>query len=88
MSGRIYHIDNKPPKTPGKDDVTGEALIQRDDDKEATIRKRLEVYHAQTEPLVDFYRKLAAKDSATRFATVSGVGDIAAIRQSLKDALR
>jgi adenylate kinase len=87
-SGRTYHVDNKPPKSPGKDDVTGEPLIQRDDDKEATIRKRLEVYHAQTKPLVDFYRKLAAKNAATRFATVSGVGDIAAIRQSLKDALR
>jgi adenylate kinase len=87
-SGRIYHVDNKPPKNPGKDDVTGEALIQRDDDKEATVRKRLEVYHAQTKPLVDFYRKLAAKNSATRFAAVSGVGDIAAIRQSLRDALR
>ncbi len=87
-SGRIYHVDNKPPKSPGKDDVTGEPLIQRDDDKEATIRKRLEVYHAQTKPLVDFYRQLAAKNSATRFAAVSGVGDIAAIRQSLKNALR
>jgi adenylate kinase len=87
-SGRIYHIDNKPPKNPGKDDVTGEPLIQRDDDKEATIRKRLEVYHAQTEPLVNFYRQFSAGNSATRFATVSGVGDIAAIRQSLKDALQ
>jgi adenylate kinase len=87
-SGRIYHVDNKPPKNPGKDDVTGEPLIQRDDDTEATVRKRLEVYHAQTKPLVDFYRKLAAANSSTRFATVSGVGDIAAIRQSLKDALR
>jgi adenylate kinase len=87
-SGRTYHVDNKPPKNPGKDDQTGEPLIQRDDDKEATIRKRLEVYHAQTKPLVNFYRKLAANDPATRFATVSGVGDIAAIRQSLKTALQ
>ncbi len=87
-SGRIYHIDNKPPKNAGKDDVTGEPLIQRDDDKETTVRKRLEVYHAQTKPLVNFYRKLAASKPSTRFATVSGVGDIAAIRQSLKDALR
>ncbi len=86
-SGRIYHIDNKPPKSPGKDDATGEPLIQREDDKEATVRKRLEVYHAQTNPLVNFYRKLAAGNSATRFATVSGVGDISAIRQSLKNAL-
>ncbi|MGV3591316.1 MAG: adenylate kinase [Gammaproteobacteria bacterium] len=87
-SGRTYHIDNKPPKNPGKDDITGEPLIQRDDDKEATVRKRLEVYHAQTKPLVEFYRKLAASTPATRFATVSGVGDIAAIRQSLENALR
>jgi adenylate kinase len=87
-SGRIYHIDNKPPKNPGKDDVTGEPLIQREDDKEATVRKRLEVYHAQTKPLVDFYRKLSADTSATRFATVSGVGDIDTIRQSLESALR
>jgi adenylate kinase len=86
-SGRTYHVDNKPPKTPGKDDLTGEPLIQRDDDKEATIRKRLEVYHAQTKPLVDFYRKLAASNGSTRFATVSGVGDIAAIRKSLENAL-
>ncbi len=87
-SGRIYHIDNKPPKNPGKDDVTGEPLIQRDDDKEATIRKRLEVYHAQTKPLVNFYHKLAAGNVAPKFATVSGVGDIAAIRLSLKNSLR
>jgi adenylate kinase len=86
-SGRIYHIDNKPPKTPGKDDVTGDLLIQRDDDKEVTIRKRLEVYHAQTKPLVSFYRKLAANSATAKFATVSGVGDIAAIRQSLKNSL-
>ena len=81
-------VENKPPKNPGKDDITGEALVQREDDKEATVRKRLEVYHAQTKPLVDFYRKLAEKDGRTRFATVSGVGDIDAIRQSLKNALR
>jgi adenylate kinase len=86
-SGRTYHVDNKPPKSPGKDDLTGEPLIQRDDDKEATVRRRLEVYHAQTKPLVEFYRKLAAGTRNSRFATVSGVGDIAAIRQSLKTAL-
>jgi adenylate kinase len=87
-SGRIYHIDNKPPENPGKDDITGEPLIQREDDKESTVRKRLEVYHAQTKPLVNFYRELAAATPATKFVTVSGVGDIAAIRQSLKAALR
>lgn len=86
-SGRIYHVDNKPPKIPGKDDVSGEALIQRDDDKEETIRKRLEVYHAQTKPLVEFYRKLAATEAQLRVITISGVGDIAAIRSSLRKAL-
>jgi adenylate kinase len=60
-SGRIYHIENKPPRVAGKDDVTGEPLIQRDDDKEATVRKRLEVYHTQTKPLVSFYKKAASE---------------------------
>ena len=57
-SGRVYHVDNKPPKEAGVDDVTGEPLIQREDDREETIKKRLEVYHEQTQPLVDFYRSL------------------------------
>ena len=56
-SGRVYHIDYNPPKVEGKDDLTGEDLIQRSDDKEETIRKRLEVYHNQTEPLIGFYKK-------------------------------
>ncbi|MFW5689715.1 MAG: adenylate kinase family protein, partial [Spirochaetota bacterium] len=56
-SGRTYHVDFQPPKEPGKDDVTGEPLIQRDDDKEDAIRNRLKVYHDQTAPLVDFYEK-------------------------------
>ncbi|WP_119342840.1 adenylate kinase [Facilibium subflavum] len=54
-SGRTYHIDNNPPKVPGKDDITGEPLIQRDDDKPETVKKRLEVYHAQTAPLIEYY---------------------------------
>jgi len=83
-SGRIYHVDSKPPKTPGKDDVSGEPLIQRDDDKETTVRKRLEVYHAQTKPLVDFYRSLSGTAAGPRFITISGVGDIAAIRAQLR----
>lgn len=87
-SGRIYHIDNKPPKESGKDDVSGEALIQREDDKEATVRKRLEVYHSQTKPLVSFYQSLAQQDAGPRFITLSGVGDIANIRASLQHALQ
>jgi adenylate kinase len=86
-SGRIYHIDNKPPKNTGKDDVSGEPLIQREDDKEATVRKRLEVYHAQTKPLVSFYKEQANK-TALKFFAVSGVGDISVIKKSLADVLR
>jgi adenylate kinase len=86
-SGRIYHVDNKPPKNAGRDDITGEPLIQREDDKEATVRKRLEVYHQQTKPLVDFYNQLAAEKSQPHFVTVSGVGDIAAIRAELNQRL-
>lgn len=86
-SGRIYHIDNKPPRVAGKDDVTGEPLIQRDDDKEATVRKRLDVYHTQTKPLVSFYKKASSEKKSLRFITLSGVGEIASIRAALKAAL-
>jgi adenylate kinase len=82
-SGRIYHIDNKPPENAGVDDITGEPLIQREDDKEATVRKRLDVYHQQTKPLVDFYSKLSAANDKPHFVTVAGVGDIAVIREEL-----
>lgn len=87
-SGRIYHIDNKAPKVSGKDDITGEPLIQREDDKEATVAKRLEVYHSQTKPLVDFYTALARRNAKPKFVAVSGVGDIADIRASLSNALK
>ena len=87
QSGRIYHIDNKAPKNPGKDDVTGEPLMQREDDKEGTVRKRLQVYHNQTKPLVDFYKQLSATNPSLKFLSVSGVGDIATIRASLSSAL-
>lgn len=86
-SGRIYHLENKPPKTAGVDDVTGEPLIQRKDDTEETVRKRLDVYHKQTEPLVDFYKKAASEKKSLRFLSMSGVGDIATIRASLKALL-
>jgi len=86
-SGRIYHIENKPPKVAGVDDVTGEALIQREDDKEETVRKRLAVYHSQTKPLVNFYKKAASEKKYLRFLSMGGVGDIAAIRASLKTLL-
>jgi adenylate kinase len=77
-SGRSYHVKFNPPKTPGVDDVTGEPLIQRDDDKEETVRKRLQVYHSQTRPLVDYYSAWAATGDAAapRYAKISGVGSV------------
>jgi adenylate kinase len=89
-SGRTYHVAFNPPKVPGKDDVTGEDLIQREDDKEATILKRLEVYHSQTKPLVDYYSKWAASGvpGAPKYARISGVGSMEAIRERLFAALK
>ncbi len=90
-SGRIYHIQHQPPKIPNQDDETGEPLIQRDDDKEETIRKRLQVYHQQTSPLTNFYRQLHKHGAATCYATIDGTGTVSAIRDkivSLLDAIR
>ncbi len=80
-SGRTYHVVFNPPKVEGKDDVTGEDLIQRDDDKEETVKKRLDVYHAQTEPLVKFYGDWAATGDAAapKYIKVSGVGSVDSI---------
>ncbi|UTF60836.1 adenylate kinase [Gilvimarinus sp. DA14] len=88
-SGRVYHIEHNPPKTPGLDDETGEELVQREDDKEETVRKRLAVYHEQTKPLVDFYQQLEAKnpDTAPKFTRVAGVGSVDAIRTQLFSVL-
>jgi len=88
-SGRTYHIDFNPPKAAGIDDVTGEPLIQRDDDKEDTIKKRLEVYHEQTELLVEYYSTQAQKVSNTspKYVKVSGVGSLDAIKEKIFDAL-
>jgi adenylate kinase len=85
-SGRTYHIEFNPPKVSGIDDVTGEALIQRDDDKEVTVRKRLDVYHEQTKPLVDFYTA-AAKQGKVKFSTVAGVGPVTDITAKVLSAL-
>lgn len=89
-SGRVYHTKYNPPREEGKDDVTGDALVQRDDDKEGTVRKRLEVYKDQTRPLVDFYQDLADKDQATapRYVRVAGVGSVDDIRQRIMAALK
>ena len=86
-SGRIYHVTFNPPKVEGKDDVTGEALVQRDDDQEETILKRLEVYHTQTRQLVDYYSKLAAS-GAPAYAHVAGVGSMESIRDEIFRALK
>ena len=77
-SGRTYHVKFNPPKVAGLDDVTGEALIQRDDDREETVRKRLEVYDAQTRPLVAYYSNWAKADPATapRYSAISGTGSV------------
>jgi adenylate kinase len=77
-SGRSYHVKYNPPKVPGRDDVTGEPLVQRDDDKEETVRKRLEVYQKQTRPLVDYYSAWAATGDAQapRYARISGTGSV------------
>ena len=88
-SGRSYHVKFNPPKVEGKDDVTGEPLIQRDDDREETVKKRLDVYHAQTRPLVDYYTRWAAsKDAhAPQVRTISGIGSVDAITQRVFAAL-
>jgi adenylate kinase len=81
-SGRTYHLRFNPPKSPGKDDVTGEELIQRDDDREETVRKRLSVYQAQTRPLVEYYSRWAAAGDARapRYRRISGIGTVEEIR--------
>ena len=88
-SGRTYHIVFNPPKVAGKDDVTGEDLVQRDDDTEETVRKRLEVYHAQTKPLVEYYSAWAksGEQNAPKYINIPGVGSVEAIRDSIFDAL-
>jgi adenylate kinase len=75
-SGRVYHLLFNAPKTEGVDDVTGEPLVQRKDDVEATVRHRLEVYHAQTQPLVAFYQALAEKNGKPKFSHIEGVGSV------------
>jgi len=88
-SGRTYHVKFNPPRNDLKDDATGEDLIQREDDKEATVRRRLEVYHDQTRPLVDYYAKWAAGGDAQapRHRRISGLGTVDEIRQRAFDAL-
>lgn len=88
-SGRTYHVKFNPPKAEGVDDLTGEALIQRDDDKEETVRHRLSVYRDQTRPLVDYYSGWAESDTkAARYRKINGVGSLADIRQRILESLQ
>jgi adenylate kinase len=89
-SGRTYHVKFNPPKAEGRDDATGEPLVQRDDDKEETVRKRLDVYRAQTRPLVDYYGKWAAGGAAQapKYRKIAGLGKVEEISQRALDALR
>ena len=88
-SGRTYHVVFNPPKVAGKDDLTGEALIQRDDDQEETVRNRLKIYHSQTQPLIDYYEAWSASGdlSAPKCRKISGVGSVDQIKQAALEAL-
>jgi adenylate kinase len=88
-SGRTYHVKFNPPKVAGVDDVTGEPLVQRDDDKEDTVKKRLEVYAAQTRPLVDYYASWAQvdPDHAPKYRAISGIGSVEEITSRALAAL-
>ncbi|MEF7615832.1 adenylate kinase [Aquincola sp. MAHUQ-54] len=88
-SGRTYHVKYNPPKVEGKDDVTGEDLVQRDDDKEETVKKRLDVYQSQTRPLVDYYSQWAATGDpqAPRYRKISGTGSVDEITARALQAL-
>jgi adenylate kinase len=84
-SGRTYHLIYNPPKTEGKDDVTGDDLIQRDDDQEDTVKKRLDIYHEQTEPLINYYSSWSKDGSANspKYVHVEGVGSVEDIRDNI-----
>ena len=88
-SGRTYHVKFNPPKVAGQDDVTGEPLVQRDDDKEETVKKRLEVYASQTRPLVDYYASWAKADpvNAPKYRAISGIGSVEEITSRAMAAL-
>ena len=85
-SGRVYHLQHNPPQHEGVDDETGEQLVQRDDDREETVRKRLEVYHAQTSPLIDFYQNITG-EAAPAYHRIEGLGSVEEIKQRVFDSL-
>ena len=82
-SGRVYHIVYNPPKNEGFDDVSGEELIQREDDQEETVRNRLKVYHEQTKPLVEYYTQLSSLDSNIRVIKINGLAKVDSIREEI-----
>jgi adenylate kinase len=84
-SGRTYHVKFNPPKVAGKDDVTGEDLVQRDDDKEETVKKRLDVYHHQTEPLITYYGDWAksGESGAPKYVRIPGLGKVEDVRDAI-----
>jgi len=86
-SGRTYHIIYNPPKIAGKDDETGEDLVQRDDDKEEVVKDRLKVYHEQTEPLIGYYKELDKKNPNLKYITVDGTADIADVEKAIVSQL-
>ncbi|MCK9491246.1 MAG: adenylate kinase [Sulfurimonas sp.] len=86
-SGRTYHLVYNPPKVDGKDDITGEDLVQRDDDKEEVVLDRLKVYHEQTEPLIGYYKEQASKNDSLKYITVDGTADIADVETSIVSQL-
>lgn len=90
QSGRSYHVLFNPPKQEGRDDVTGEPLIQRDDDSEATVRKRLQIYHSQTSPLIEYYQKHASSSDAgsVKYIRITGDGAVEKIRDEIISSLK
>lgn len=87
-SGRTYHVIFNPPKVEGKDDETGEDLVQRDDDQEDTVRKRLDIYHKQTEPLVEYYSADSTSNENLEYFFVDGIGDVEEIKQRVLSKLK
>ena len=88
-SGRTYHIVYNPPKVDGIDDVSGEPLVQRDDDAEETVKKRLDIYHDQTEPLIDYYTAYSKSDEAAapKYVKINGIGSVDSIRDNIFKAI-
>ena len=86
-SGRVYHVIHNPPKTEGKDDSTGETLIQREDDREEIVRKRLAVYQEQTSPLIAFYQRLSEEKPSLRYSRIDGNGSVESIKSAIREAL-